>query len=68
MVGLVKFWTGWEVVDERQLTVEVKCGQLPTSMTCVRTLRLPGHFDTYEKFQKALEASITSEEFGFGLH
>ena len=68
LVGLVKFWTAWEVLDEKRLVLEIGCGQFPTSKTCFRSLRVPGHYVTYEDFEKALEASISTVATGFGMH
>lgn len=65
-MNLLKFWTGWEVLSG-QLKLEVVRGEFPKSSTCYQSLRIPGHFSTYEELKQALEASIGTSDTGFGL-
>ncbi|XP_057676518.1 uncharacterized protein LOC130906327 isoform X2 [Corythoichthys intestinalis] len=63
---LVKFWVGWEVPLE-EMRVEIVEGEFPTSSTCLRVLRLPGHYATFDDFQRSLISCIDTVDFGFGL-
>lgn len=64
--GLLKFWTGWEVLPG-ELTVEVVKSDYPKSSTCFETLRLPAHYHDYDTFVSDIQACLNSTDFGFGL-
>lgn len=63
---LVKFWVGWEI-PMPNMKVEVVRAEYPTSSTCFRTLRIPGHYKSYQECSVHLANCIATNESGFGL-
>ncbi|XP_063735427.1 uncharacterized protein LOC134861770 isoform X2 [Eleginops maclovinus] len=66
LTNLVKFWTGWEVL-QLSLSLEVVEGRYLTASTCFETLRIPGHYKDYMSFKHDILACICTCHTGFGL-
>ncbi|KAG7257295.1 hypothetical protein CRUP_008542 [Coryphaenoides rupestris] len=66
LCNLLKFWVGWAVLPQ-SLYVKVKSVSLPTAVTCFETLHLPGHYTSFDKFKRDLQASVSTTDSGFGL-
>ncbi|KAJ8396705.1 hypothetical protein AAFF_G00015430 [Aldrovandia affinis] len=63
---LIRFWVGWEIPSPG-MKVEVVRGEYLRASTCFLTLRVPGHFHTYEGFCDHMECCIATHDTGFGL-
>ncbi|KAJ8358332.1 hypothetical protein AAFF_G00014440 [Aldrovandia affinis] len=63
---LIRFWVGWEVPSPG-MKVEVVRGEYLRASTCFLTLRVPGHFHTYEGFCDHMECCIATHDTVFGL-
>ncbi|XP_034068865.1 uncharacterized protein LOC117544148 isoform X1 [Gymnodraco acuticeps] len=63
---LLKFWVGWELLTTN-LEVEVVTSKYPVALTCFLKLKLPSHYQTYEKFHQDLMMALSSISSGFGL-
>ncbi|KAF3856447.1 hypothetical protein F7725_017170 [Dissostichus mawsoni] len=63
---LLKFWVGWELLTTN-LEVEVVTSTYPVALTCFLKLKLPSHYQTYEKFHQDLMMALSSISSGFGL-
>jgi len=62
----LKFWVGWELLTTN-LEVEVVTSKYPVALTCFLKLKLPSHYQTYEKFHQDLMMALSSISSGFGL-
>ncbi|KAI9522844.1 hypothetical protein NQZ68_033186 [Dissostichus eleginoides] len=62
---LLKVWVGWELLTTN-LEVEVVTSKYPLALTCFLKLKLPSHYQTYEKFQQDLMTALSSISSGFG--
>ncbi|XP_049420562.1 uncharacterized protein LOC125881509 isoform X2 [Epinephelus fuscoguttatus] len=64
--NLVRFWVGWELPPSN-LKVEVVTSTYPVALTCFHKLRLPDHYQNYQKFHQDLVMALKSSVSGFGL-
>ncbi|KAL7396910.1 hypothetical protein ABVT39_013480 [Epinephelus coioides] len=64
--NLVRFWVGWELPSSN-LKVEVVTSIYPVALTCFHKLRLPDHYQNYQKFHQDLVMALKSSVSGFGL-
>ncbi|XP_073767217.1 uncharacterized protein isoform X2 [Danio rerio] len=63
--NLMKFWVGWERMEEN-MVVEIVKSDLPKSSTCFCVLRIPGHYSDYQSFVSDLMMCIGTCQYGFG--
>ncbi|KAJ0036759.1 hypothetical protein NQD34_005436, partial [Periophthalmus magnuspinnatus] len=63
--SLLKFWTGWEK-PTTEMKVEIVNAPFPSASTCFEKLRLPRHYDSYNKFYQDLSACMSTTYSGFG--
>lgn len=63
--NLLKLWVGWEQMEEN-MAVEIVKSDLPKSSSCFCVLRLPGHYNSFQSFNKGLMMCIGTCKYGFG--
>ncbi|KAJ0064186.1 hypothetical protein NL108_001488 [Boleophthalmus pectinirostris] len=63
--NLLKFWIGWEK-PTTEMKVEIVNASFPSASTCFEKLRLPRHYDSYNRFYQDLSACISTTYSGFG--
>ncbi|KAG7270936.1 hypothetical protein CRUP_033673, partial [Coryphaenoides rupestris] len=49
-------------ISANSLYVKVKSVSLPTAVTCFETLHLPGHYTSFDKFKRDLQASVSTTD------
>ncbi|XP_070406291.1 uncharacterized protein [Nothobranchius furzeri] len=65
LCDLMRFWVGWEQPMSK-LYVKVVRSIYPVAHTCLYTLELPGHYQTYTTFHQDLMMALKSISYGFG--
>lgn len=63
--SLLKFWLGWEI-PATEMKVEIVNAPFPSAMTCFEKLRLPRHYDNYQRFHQDLSSCVSTTYSGFG--
>lgn len=65
LCDLMRFWVGWEQ-QMSCLYVKVVRSIYPVAHTCLYTLELPGHYQTFTMFHQDLMMALNSISSGFG--